>query len=209
MNNLLLSNILDVTTIFVCLFTTVRVGMVYPYVRSPRLLTLGISMGILTIVAIADLIDSNLITIATGSDWFIYSGQIAAFLCILLSITSTSDAYLSGLIRFQVFACVILLCLLLSTFALPDVTDQRLHTLLGSPRFLLCAGISFYYLVGFIKKQTRFSLLMSASFLLLVVGYLLDVQQHIVPLYAELLDALGDVSRLLGFLSLLAAVLGN
>src|SRR5690349_3387066 len=146
MNNLLLSNILDVTTIFVCLFTAVRAGQVYPLVRSPRLLILGISMGILTITAVADLLDTNFVTVTAGADWFIYSGQMTAFLCILLSITSTSDAYLSGLLRFQIFACVILLCLLLSTFALPDVTDPRLQTLLGSPRFLLCAGISFYYL---------------------------------------------------------------
>lgn len=209
MNGLLLSNLLDVTTILVCLFITVRVCFVYPKILSLRLLVLGLSMGIVTITAGVDLMSSNTTTIATHTDWFLYIGQAVAFLCILLSMTSDSDVYLQNLMRIQVFASILLLCLLLFSFALPEIPGAITRNIIGAPRFIICLGISFYYISGFMKRQTRFSFLMSASFLALAIGYLLDLQQYLIPLYAEPFDAVGDICRLLGFLLLLGAVLGS
>jgi hypothetical protein len=209
MNNLLLSNILDVTTTFVCLFIVVRVCLVYPTVRSPRLLALGISMGIITITAIVDLIASNDTALAAHIDWFLYIGQAVALLFILLSMTSGSDSYLQKLILFQAFASILLVCLLLLSFALPDLPDVVTREIIGSTRFILCIGICFYYISGFVQKQTRFGFLMSACFLFLSIGFLMDLQQYLVPHYAELFDALGDIGRLFGFLALLGAVLAG
>jgi hypothetical protein len=47
---------------------------------------------------------------------------------------------------------------------------------------------------------------MFSCFFLLGLGFLLDVQQYFAPQHEILFDALGDVGRLLGFLSLLAAI---
>lgn len=208
MNDLLLSNILDVITILVCLFITARVCFVYPKVLSLRLLVLGLSMGIITITAGVDLISTNITNITAHTDWFLYIGQAVAFLCILLSLTTDSDIYLQNLVRIQIFASILLLCLLLFSFTLSDLPDI-VRDIVGSTRFIICVGISFYYISGFMKRQTRFSFLMAASFLALAIGYLMDLQQYLVPLYAEPFDAVGDICRLLGFLSLLGAVLGS
>ncbi len=205
MNNLFLSNILDVTMLAICIFIAVRVFYVYPTVRSQRILILGLSMGIITFTAIADLISSNLPS-ATHVEWFLYFGQAIALLFIFLSLPRDSEGYLQKVILIQTFASILLICLALLSFVLPDIPNDLIREILGSIRFLICIGICFYYISGFLQKQSRFGLLMFLCFLLLGIGFLLDVQQYLAPQHAELFDALGDIGRLLGFLSLLAAV---
>ncbi len=205
MNNLFLSNILDVTMLAICIFIAVRVFYVYPTVRSQRILILGLSMGIITFTAIADLISSNLPS-ATHVEWFLYFGQAIALLFIFLSLPRDSEGYLQKVILIQTFASILLICLALLSFVLPDIPNDLTREILGSIRFLICIGICFYYISGFLQKQSRFGLLMFLCFLLLGIGFLLDVQQYLAPQHAELFDALGDIGRLLGFLSLLAAV---
>ncbi len=205
MNNLFLSNILDVTMLAICIFIAVRVFYVYPTVRSQRILILGLSMGIITFTAIADLISSNLPS-AAHVEWFLYFGQAIALLFIFLSLPRDSEGYLQKVILIQTFASILLICLALLSFVLPDIPNDLTREILGSIRFLICIGICFYYISGFLQKQSRFGLLMFLCFLLLGIGFLLDVQQYLAPQHAELFDALGDIGRLLGFLSLLAAV---
>jgi hypothetical protein len=207
MINLLLSNILDVITIIVCLFITIRVGMVYPNVRSPRLLVLGLSMVVVTLCSVADIISSNITTLQAHTDWFLYIGVTVAMACILLSLLSDSNVYLERLIRIQVVATVLLLGLLLVSLALPDIPDGAAREILGSLRYVACTGISLVYITGFLRKQTRFGFLMSICFLLLAAGFLLDMQQYIIVSRAELFDSSGDICRLFGWILLLVAVL--
>jgi len=207
MDRLLLSNMLDVITALVCLFITIRVFLVYPNVRSPRLLVLGLSMGILTLGAIADLVSSNLASLEAHTDWFLYLGETAALLCILLSLVSDANAYLERLIRVQVFATVLLVGLLLISIVLPDIPNVGVREIVGSTRYIVCTGISFFYITGFMKKQSRFGILMALCFLLLAAGYLMDMQQYIMPVREALFDSVGDFSRLAGWLTLLIAVL--
>jgi hypothetical protein len=56
-----------------------------------------------------------------------------------------------------------------------------------------------------LKKQTRFSLLMGVSFVLLGFGYLMVVQQYFIA-GTSLLDNIGDIIRMFGLLTLLVAV---
>jgi hypothetical protein len=205
MNNLFLSNILDVTMLAICIFIVVRVFYVYPTVRSQRILILGLSMGIITFTAIADLISSNIAS-AAHVEWFLYFGQTIALLFIFLSLPRDSESYLQKVILIQTFASILLICLALLSFVLPDIPNNLTRDILGSIRFLICIGICFYYISGLLQKQSRFGLLMFSCFLLLGIGFLLDVQQYLAPQHAELFDALGDIGRLLGFLSLLGAV---
>jgi len=207
MNNLLLSNTLDATTILVCLFITARVCFVYPKVLSLRILVLGLALGTITLTAIADLVSTNVASAAAHLEWFLYIGQMAAFLYILLSLVNDSEAYLHRLVRSQVLVAILLVCLLLFSFTLPPFPGNIIREILGMARFVACIGIGFYYIFGLMKRQTRFSLLMAVSFLALAIGYQMDVQQYFVPLYTELFDSAGDISRLLGFLALLGAIL--
>jgi hypothetical protein len=205
MNNLFLSNILDVAMLAICIFIVIRVFYVYPAVRSQRILILGLSMGIITFTAIADLISSNIPNVI-HVEWFLYFGQAIALLFIFLSLPRDSESYLQKVVLIQTFASILLICLALLSFVLPDIPNDLTREVLGSIRFLICIGICFYYISGYLQKQSRFGLLMFSCFLLLGIGFLLDVQQYLAPQHAELFDALGDIGRLLGFLSLLGAV---
>lgn len=207
MENLFLSNILDAAIIVTCLCIVARACFVYPKVLSLRILVLGFSLGIILLTAAVDLVSTNMEEIATHTDWFLYVGSLTGFLCILLSLVNDSEEYLRRLLGGQVFATVLLLCILLFSFALPIFPGGILRGILGGTRFLVCISISFYYISGFMKRQTRFGLLMSSSFLLLAIGYLMDTQQYFVPLYAGFFDGTGDICRLFGFLALLGAVL--
>jgi len=207
MENLLLSNILDIAIIITCVCIVARACFVYPKVLSLRILVLAFSLSIILLTAVVDLVSTNMEEVATHTDWFLYIGSLIAFACILLSLANDSEEHLRRLVGGQVFASILLLCLLLFSFTLPAFPEGIVRGILGGTRFLVCISIGFYYIAGWMKRQTRFGLLMSASFLLLAIGYLMDTQQYFVPLYAAFFDGTGDVSRLFGFLALLGGVL--
>lgn len=197
---------LAVVLFLITAFITLRVGLVFPRVRSTRLLILGISMGIIALTALADLVGILVNTIELRTDWFLYIGQALALLFILLSLFNSSEKYLQSLLRIHLFISVLLLCLLLLSPTLPDVPDGLIRAVLSGIRCPLCLGISYCYISVFLSKPTRFSGLMGTAFLLLGLGYLLLVQKYFVA-DAAIFDNIGDFVRMSGLLALLVAVL--
>jgi hypothetical protein len=202
---LILAFILSTITLFVAL----RVGFVYPQVRSTRLLILGIAMGTIALTGIADLTSTLVTSFPLHTDWFLYIGQATALLCIFLSLLKTTEGYLQGLLRFQLLASVALLCLVLLSPTLPDIQDKILRATLSAVRCPLSLGICYCYATAFLKKPTRFSALMGAAFLLLGVGYLILVQKYFVGNASLAFDNIGDIVRIGGLVALLVAVLGG
>ncbi|HZT98310.1 MAG TPA: hypothetical protein VFA10_01550, partial [Ktedonobacteraceae bacterium] len=65
----------------------------------------------------------------------------------------------------------------------------------------------FAYFSAFTSKPTRFSLLMSASFFLLSVGYLMTLEHSFAPSLTQyLFNDLGDITGVIGLVALVAAV---
>lgn len=207
-STVLIPNLLDTILFLVTLFISIRAFTVNAQVSNPRLLALGIAMGIIALSALADLISSNFTAITLTTNWFLYIGQATSLLFILLSLSSNKDSYLQGLIRWQIIISVLLIALLLLSPALPPITNITLKTILRGSRSLLCFGIFYFYISAYLKKQTRFSLLMGLGFLLLGFGYLI-IAQELYTANVQLFDNIGDIVRLGGLFSLLIAVLAG
>ena len=206
MEDILVGNILAVALFLVTLFICVRAFYIYAQLRSPRLFTLGLAMGIIALTAAADFTSSNFPGLGLNTDWFLFIGQAVSWLFIWLSLLSHSDEYLHWLMRLQVLASLAVLCLLFLSPTLPDFSGTLLAILLSGSRFVICLLIGFSYLLTFLDKQTRFSLLMALAFVLLGFGYLLIAEKFSVS-NLMLFDNAGDILRLGGLLLLLAAML--
>jgi len=201
----LIPNLLAILLFLASLVISSRAFYVYVQVRNARLFILGAAMGIIALTALADFISGSVTTITLNTDWFLYIGQAASFLFILLSLANNDDDYLQRLMRAQVLISALLIGLMLLSPTLPSFSNVLLKTILSGSRCVICFGIFYFYASAFMKKHTRFSLLMSISFVLLAFGYLMIVQQYFIA-SGSFFDNEGDIIRMIGLVTLLAAV---
>ena len=201
------ANSLSLTLFVVSLFISLRAFYLYTRSRSRRLFILSLSMGMISLTAVAGYAGDNITSISLNVDWFNYIGQTVSYLFILLSFFSESDSYLRSLIRWQIAASALLLILLfLAPVLPPEFPDPAItKSILSGSRGLICFIIFFYYAIVFMDKETRFSLLMSAAFLLLCIGYSIIIPKYTTP--NDVLDRSGDIMRIAGLVFLLFAVL--
>jgi len=203
----LIANILSLTLFLVSLFISLRAFYLYSQANSPRLFILGLSMGILSFTAIASFIGDNVTSLTLNIKWFEYISQTVCFLFILLSLVRSSNTYLRRLMDWHTLVSALLLTLLLLSPILPaDFPDPGLtKTLLGGSRSLICFIIFNYYLNVFMSKNMRFSFLMGTVFLLLSLGYWLNIFKY--TLHNMLLaDQVGDLTRIFGLIILLMTI---
>jgi hypothetical protein len=203
----LIANILSLSLFFVALFISLRAFYVYARSRSRRLFVLALSMGVIALTAVAGFAGDNVTTMSLNVDWFNYIGQTASFLFILLSFLRSDEDYLRRLMRWQIAIPLLLLILLLLAPVLPPEfpAPAVTKTVLSGSRGVTCMIIFFYYYLAFMKKEARFSLLMSGAFLALSFGYLIILPKYI---YAGMdqIDQMGDIIRVIGLVVLLVAV---
>ncbi|TMD69665.1 MAG: hypothetical protein E6I91_01525 [Chloroflexi bacterium] len=207
MDQNLIANSLSLTLFVVSLFIALRAFYLYVQSHSHRLFILGLSMSVIALTAAAGFLGDNLTSITLNVDWFNYIGQTVSFLFILLSFVRSSDDYLRRLISWQIIASILLMLLLLMAPILPaEFPDPAVtKSLLSGSRGLICFMIFFYYVSSFMTRETLFSLLMSAAFLLLSFGYFTIVPKYFYP--NDTLDHVGDIMRICGLLALLIVVL--
>jgi len=201
------ANSLSLTLFVVSLFISLRAFYLYTRSRSRRLFILSLSMGMISLTAVAGYAGDNITSISLNVDWFNYIGQTVSYLFILLSFFSESDSYLRSLIRWQIAVSALLLILLFLPPVLPpEFPDPAItKSILSGSRGLICFIIFLYYVNVFMDKETRFSLLMSAAFLLLCIGYSIIIPKYTTP--NDVLDRSGDIMRIAGLVFLLFAVL--
>jgi len=202
-----IANSLSLTLFVVSLFISLRAFYLYTQSRSRRLFILSLSMGMISLTAMAGYAGDNVTSISLNVDWFNYIGQTVSFLFILLSFFSESDSYLRSLMRWQIAVSALLLILAFLAPVLPPEFPEPAITksILSGSRGLICFIIFLYYVNVFMDKETRFSLLMSAAFLLLCIGYSIIIPKYTTP--NDVLDRSGDIMRIAGLVFLLFAVL--
>ena len=200
-------NVLSLTLFFVSLFISIRAFYLYTRSRSRRIGILSIAMGIISLTAIAGFAGDNVTSITLNVDWFNYIGQTVSFTFILLSFFGSSEMYLRNLMRWQIALSILLLGLMLLSPVLPPEFPAPTVTksLLSGSRGLICHIIFYYYVVSFMKNETRFSLLMGLAFLMLSFGYWIILPKYITP--NDGLDRTGDIMRVCGLILLFFAVL--
>lgn len=204
----LLANVLSITLLSAALLIALRAFFISFQTigdGNHRLVILGLSMALLALTAMASFADDNIHNLPINVNWFKYIGQTVCFLFICLSLLGSSEYYLRRLLYVQVAIFFLLLGLLSPLFAgdfpYPTITKVAL----GGSRCAICFVVFFFYVVAFMRKETRFSFFMALSFLLLAMGYFLNV-----PKYLQhdllLLDNIGDCVRVTGVLALLVAM---
>jgi hypothetical protein len=203
----LIPNTLAISLFLASLFISLRAFYVYVQDRSPRLFVLALAMAVIALTA-ADNFIVNVITVPYNTYWFLYIGQAASYLFIWLSFFRNSRTYLQKLMFWQVLASALLIGLLILSPVIPPFTNATtgIRAILSGSRSVFCFGIFYCYTFAFMAKQTRFGFFMSLAFMLLAIGQWLVVMKYFVA-NSQLLDSTGDITRLVGLIFLLAAVL--
>lgn len=203
----LIGNILSITLFLASLFISLRAYSLYMGTRTPRLLVLALSMGMMALTAIASYIGDNVTTITFNVKWFQYIAQTISFLFILLSLLRSTEDYQRRIVRWHIIASLMLLLLLVLTPVLPPdfPNPAATKTLLSGSRALICFIVFFYYWNAFTIKETRFSFMMSAAFLLICFGYCMAIPKYFGHGFGQV-DQVGDIVRTCGILVLLFAV---
>jgi hypothetical protein len=201
----LIPNILAGLLFLATLLISIRAFYLNALASSPRLFVLALSMGVIALTA-ADNVVANLVTLTFNTYWFLYIGQIVSYFFIWLGLMRSSDNYLHNVIRWHIIASLLVLGLLIFAPALPAFPNDIVRAGLSGARALMCVGVFFCYIAAFMEKETRFSLLMASAFLLLAFGQFLGALKYFV-VDPTILDTTGDIMRIVGLFSLLAAIL--
>lgn len=196
-----------IAVVIISVFIMLRAFQVYAQTRSTRLFVLGLTMVMIVLTTIADTIGNN-ITFHLNAYWYNYFGQIIAFTFFYLSLINSSERYLRNLVRWQIVLSVLLFIILIEGPALPHAfpTLGLLRAIFSSGRALPCFLICLYYFAAFVKKETRFSLLMGAGFVIIGLGYYMIFPRYVnPPSYA--IQTTGDFLRIVGNATILLAML--
>ncbi len=202
MQTSLIVKVLDVLLCVTFLFVSLRAFYLYIQIRNSRLFVLGLSMGVIALTIAVDVIRNTVSVIHLNTDYFLYCGQAISFLFIFLSILFESENLLYWLMRWHIIISFLLLeSLILSPFV-PDSLNPVIRILLSGSCSIICFVIFFYYFGIFLRKGTRFGLLMVISFMLLSFGYLMTLPMSIFP-DQDILDYMGDIVRVFGVVTMM------
>ncbi|MBA2681034.1 MAG: hypothetical protein H0U76_21890 [Ktedonobacteraceae bacterium] len=201
----LIPDILAGSLCALALFISIRAFSIYFQARSPRIFILALSMLLIALTA-ADNFFVNVVTVPYNTYWFLYTGQVVGYLFIFLSFFWSGEGALQKLIRWQVAFTALMLLIWILSPVLPQFPNVGVRAALSGLRALICLGIFFFYVSAFMKKETRFSLLMSVTFILLTVGQWLVFQKYFVAA-GDVIDNIGDITRLVGQVVFLIAVI--
>lgn len=191
----------------ISLFIALRAFQVYYQTRTTRLLVLGLTMVMIIFTTTADVIGNN-ITFHLNAYWFNYVGQTISFAFFYFSLLDSSEKYLRNVVRWQLAVSALLFILLIEGPALPHAFPALglLRAIFSSGRALPCFLICLYYFAAFLKKETRFSLLMGAGFVIIGLGYYMIFPRYVEPPSYDIQTA-GDILRIIGNAILLVAMI--
>jgi hypothetical protein len=189
---------------------SVRAFIQYRKTRGDVFFILGMALGIIAVVGIIGIIGDNYFASQFSTKWLRYTAQIVSYTFIFLCSVRSSEEYMQSLRQWQWLFTFLLLAMLLATPWLTPLLPQLGNPLVEAPvsfmRGVICFVIFLNYAIIFMRKETRFSLLMGLAFLLISFGILITT-----PWYFDKLSVLylyiGDGTRTGGLVLLLAAFL--
>jgi len=199
---------LNVALFIVFLLIALRSFYLHFRIRSARLLILGLSMGMIALTALADSLPDYITVVQLNTGWFLFLGQAVSFTFIMFSLMMSAEERLRRLVSYHMMSSLLLLLLLGLAPFLPDFPNAFVKMALSGSRGVVCLAIFFFYVNSFMNKETRFSFLMGAAFLLLSLGYLIILPKYVLP-HQELLDYVGDVIRVSGVITMLGGFIAG
>jgi len=209
MNANTFANIRAIIIIIIALFIVLRAFYLYSQMRNPRLFILGLTMIMIALTTTVDTIGDNISSFFhLNSYWFNYFGQTISYTFFFLSLVNSSETFLRRLLRLQIAISSLLLIVLLIGPSLPSSFPGLgvTRAILSSGRAVPCFMICLYYSGAFFKKETLFSLLMGAGFLITTLAYYIIFPRYIYP-HQDQIQIAGDLLRICGYFTLLMALL--
>lgn len=206
MNSQIFTDILLVFQVIITLLISVRAFYYYPRTRSDILFSVGLSMSIIALGGVIGLLGDTLPAASLFNTlWFRYIGQTVSYLFIWLIGLHRSEQYIQHLKLWHLAASALLLVLLVVTPLIPVNSNPVVLTALSGSRSVVCFVLFLNYVVIFMNKRTRFSILMGLAFLLIAVGIWIYTMEFVLP-HLLYLDFVGDSIRIVGLVVLLVAL---
>ena len=189
----------------VCTLIAIRAFYMYSLSRSDVLFILGFAMSSIAVaVLMSNIGDAHLVPYNT--QWARYMCSSSAALFIFLSSLVKSHEQLGQLKRAQIIFAALCVVVILLTPVLPPFASPLIPVTLNNIRTLIYGAALIRYAYLYIKKESRFSLIMSLGFLLLVTGYILITPQLLQPSTTNAtLNIIGSFVRIIGYSLLLVA----
>jgi hypothetical protein len=189
----------------VCTINAIRAFYMYTLSRNDILFILGFAMSSIAMaVFMSNIGDAHLVPYNT--QWARYMCSSSGALCIFLSSIVKSHEQLGQLKRGQVILGAMAVMVIALTPILPPFASPLIPATLNNIRTVIYGAALIRYASLYILKESRFSLIMSFAFLLLVTGFILVTPQllHPDPTTATL-NIIASFVRVVGYSLLLVA----
>jgi hypothetical protein len=200
-----IANLMSIPIGIVCLFISLRAFYIYNLSRSDMVYVLGLSMACIAAGTFLGTVgDAHIAGNTLNTDWGRAYGACCGGLFIFLSSLPDSHKQMQQLKRWQVLAVVIFVVVVLLTPLYPPTKSPPIAFFLNACRMVIytCAFIRYFFL--YLSKGTRFSLIMWLAFLILLVGYALNVP-GILQSGLALVTIIAATVRITAYLTILAA----
>lgn len=200
-----IANLMSIPIGLVCLFISLRAFYIYNLSRSDMVYVLGVSMAsIATGIFLGTVGDLHIAGNHFNADWTRAYGSSCGALFIFLSSLVSSQKQMQQLKRWQVLTVVVFVIVILLTPLYPPDKSPPIAILLNSCRIVIyfCAFIRYFTL--YTSKGTRFSLIMWLAFLMLAIGFALNIPGAFQANLA-LITILAATVRITAYLTILLA----
>jgi hypothetical protein len=200
-----INGILLIISCIACLGLAGYAFYMYSLTQSDPIFILGTSLstiatsilfGYLNVVRFGDMI--------LNVSWLWYPGSSIGLLFLFLISVMKTNEQIRLLRRWQVFATLLFILLILLSPTFPPSTDPLVPALLNLARPLICVCAFLRYVSLYLSKETRFCLVMSLAFLVLGVGFGMVTPQLLDPGLA-MLGGLGSILRIVGYSTMISA----
>jgi len=171
-----IANLMSIPVGIVCLFISLRAFYIYNLSRSDMVYVLGVSMAsIATGIFLGAVGDLHIAGNTLNMDWSRAYGSSCGGLFIFLSSLVSSQKQMQQLKHWQTLAIVLFVFVVLLTPLYPPDKSPPIAIPLNVSRMVIysCAFVRYFTL--YLSKGTRFSLIMWLAFLLLFIGFGLNI----------------------------------
>src|SRR5437879_5628015 len=200
-----IANLMSIPIGTVCLIISLRAFYVYRLSRSDMLFVLGLAMASISLATFVGTVGEAHIggnTFAT--DWTRSFGACGGGLFIFLSSLVKSHDQMQQLKRWQVVEMALFLIVILLTPFYPPVPGPQVSLALNACRMIIYTCAFVRYATLYVSKSTRFSLIMSLGFLVLVIGYAFNIP-GILQSKLDFMTIIAASVRIIAYVTLLTA----